>query len=172
MLEPEKDIGKILKESIFKKPYSEEKVRAILLSIGYESIEVDDIGNVKRFRMIIKNKMPVLQYERTLFVKLDKDVKVRDFEFAYQRKDEPENIVTNVMIAIVFLAVIGLVIWFVGGFFIDVIQDLLDSMDYDSDGSDFISDTDDKDFDGDVDFDDVEKNLNDSLEEDLNDGDD
>ncbi|WKA53440.1 hypothetical protein [Planococcus shixiaomingii] len=157
------------------KQYNEEEMVLFLESQKYTEIDSAEVTLPKQLKHITKLKrfkMKFFKEFRTLFVGVNSEGNI-----AYTRMENKDiddhpsfyadlGLILGCLIPIV--AIVGLVIWFatvvVGG-----VVENWNSYDED-DTYEYISD--DKDSDGDVDYDDVEKYLNDSLEEDVNDGDD
>lgn len=167
--EKKKDIRLVLQEEIFKKKYSEEKVVSILEKQGFKNIVVGKSANGKSEKITMQEQ----KMTNTLFVNVDKNGYVKNFEFLNEKRDNPSGLAVGIASMLIVITVAVAIIWVAGWVVLNVV-DAFNTDDEPSyyDNQDGYDERYDKDFDGDVDQDDAEKYLKDSLEEDKNDGDD
>ena len=169
------DVAGKIKEKYLDCLYSDEEFKTFLLELGFDLIVIEEIVVPAELKGTSAYRMKRIQmfdeYDKhTVFVTLREDRTVYN---VYHKKghveglyDKEENIVNSssglgTLIILLFVVCIG-------------IAGMVSCVDWmvDSDDSNYYYDPDDKDMDGDVDYDDVYKYLEDSLEEDKNDGDD
>ena len=169
------DVADKAKEQFLDCLYSNEEVNTFLLDLGYDLIIIDDVEVPAELKgdnaYTMKRAQMFDNYNKhTLFISLREDNTVSN---VYHRKVHVGSLTDKEevekgsssgfgsLIILLFIVCLG-----IGG--------MVSCVNWVSDDSDtgYYYDTDDKDMDGDVDYDDVEKYLEDSLEEDKNDGDD
>ena len=168
-------VADTIKEKYLDCLYSDEEFTAFLLELGYDLITIQEIvvpvelKGTSAYRMKRIHMFNDLD-KHTLFVTLREDRTVYNvyhkkghIEGLYD-KEETESSGSSGFTSLIILLIVACL--GVAGM-VSCVDWLVDSND-----TDYYYDPDDKDMDGDVDYDDVYKYLEDSLEEDKNDGDD
>lgn len=159
MVSVEQQVGDML----YKKPYIENEIIEYLISLEYTDIEVSHVDKLKR-RIYLKRNGT----DRTIFIGLDKNGVIKSMTQLDGRLERLTS-ASSIGCLVGVLIIVGLIIWFIVSWVMDVVSNIEDNDYYEDDN---YNEYDDKDADGDVDYDDVDKYLKDSLEEDINDGDD
>ncbi|MEK5065672.1 hypothetical protein [Cytobacillus sp. FSL R5-0596] len=165
-----------LLNNFHKKQYSEEQLIHFLGSQKYTDINIAEVSSPKQLEKVVKLKrfqMKFFKEYRTLFLGIDSEGNVTYSRMENSLVNEHPSVYAGLgallgcLIPIV--VVVGLVIWFA----VVIIGDVIENWNsHDEEVDTYEYNPDDKDSDGDLDYDDVEKHLNDSLKEDVNDGDD
>lgn len=164
-------IGDVIKKKKGEK-YNESEFIEFLESLGLKDIQVGDSGEYRRFNAkhpIIHNDKEIIA-DRTVFVAFDSNYTINKVAFIVYKVDSMDQHYSNNFGGILFLIGAAAIVITIGYFIVTAIMETFsDTEDVDYE---YIDDSNDYDYDGDVDYDDVDKYLEDSLKEDVNDGDD